>query len=124
MFITAASRTSEVVQHVYAALDAAVALAKPGMRADALHDAAIKALSPYALHPVLEGSIGRRIGFSLDEGGALTADANHTLSPGDVYTLQVGAYDPASGGALASAATVALATGADLLHRSPAPVRP
>jgi hypothetical protein len=124
MFVTAASRSSDVQERARAALDAAIAAAKAGTRANALHAKAVEQLGKQAPHPMLSGSIGHLIGLSLDEGGALTAEATHTLAPGDVYTLHVGAHDPASGGAFASAAIAITATGADLLHRSPAPVRP
>jgi Xaa-Pro aminopeptidase len=124
MFMTAASQKSDAQERARAALDAALAIAEPGASADALHRKAIEALGPLTLHPVLNGSIGHRIGLSLDEGGALTRETRHTLAAGDVYTLHVGAHDPASGGAFASAAIAITSTGADLLHRSPAPVRP
>jgi hypothetical protein len=54
----------------------------------------------------------------------LTRDATHTLAPGQIYTLHVGAHAETTGGALLSAGIVIAATGVDILHRSPAPVRP
>ena len=68
---------------------------------------------------MLSGSIGHHIGLSLNEGGELTRDSRHALKPGEVYTLHVGAYDPASGGALTSAMIAITANGSDVLHRSP-----
>ena len=77
-------------------------------------------MESFALHPVLGGSVGHRIGLSPDEGGALREDGSHTLAPGEVYTLQVGAHDLTAGGALISAMVAITASGADVLHCSPA----
>ena len=100
IFVTAASRASDVQRRVQAALDAMLAAAGPGARASTLHAKAVAQLGALPLHAVLSDSVGRRIGFSLDEGGALTHEADHALAPGEVYTLHVGAHNPASGGAL------------------------
>ena len=81
---------------------------------------ATAALAPYSLHPVLSGSVGRRIGLSLNEGGEITSDSRHTLKPGEVYSLAVGACDPQDGGALTSAMVAITPTGSELLHVSPA----
>jgi Xaa-Pro aminopeptidase len=124
MFVTAASRDTDVAKRVQAALDAALAVAKPGTSASTLSTKAMETIVPHALHPALGGSIGHLVGLSLDEGGALKPDATHTLAPGEVYTLHVGAHEAATGGAFASAAIAITDTGADLLHRSPASVRP
>jgi Xaa-Pro aminopeptidase len=111
-------------QRTQAALDAAFRSAVPGAPARALHAAALAKLAPHSLHPVLGGSIGHRIGWSPDEGGVLTGDAAHTLAPGDVYTVQVGAHDPAAGGALTSAMIAVTARGSELLCASPGSSHP
>jgi hypothetical protein len=67
---------------------------------------------------VLGGSIGRRIGFSPDEGSKLQRDARHVLVAGDVYALHVGACDPQAG-AVASAMVAITPTGCEVLVRSP-----
>lgn len=121
MFVTGLRRTSAVEEHARASLRALLELAKPGALASELHAEAIKALSPYALHPVLSGSVGRRIGLSLDEGGEIRSDSRHVLKSGEVYSLAVGACDPQAGGALTSAMVAITATGSELLHLSPAP---
>jgi hypothetical protein len=76
-------------------------------------------LKPYALHPVLSGSVGNRIGYSQDEGGHLTCDSPDMLRIGDTFSLHVGAHD-AGGGAFASAMIAITPKGYDLLHRSTA----
>jgi hypothetical protein len=43
----------------------------------------------------------------LNEVGDLRHDASHTLAPGEVYTLHVGAHDPKAGTAEAQAASAA-----------------
>jgi Xaa-Pro aminopeptidase len=123
-FVSAGDRTADVQQRANAALDAVLQSTAPGASAAALHAKALDALKPLALHPMLSGSIGNRVGLSLDEGFALTRDASHTLAPGDVYALHIGAHDPARGGAFASAIVVITAKGYDLIHRSTAPSKP
>ena len=124
MFVSAASASSDLQQRTQAALEAMLQTAGPGVLASDLHAKAIAQLGGHALHPVLGGSVGHRIGLSPDEGGALRHDSRHTLAPGEVYSLHVGAHDPASGGAVISAMIAITANGSELLHRSPAPLRP
>ena len=119
MFVTAAAGASAVQQRVRAGLDAVLRSANPGVTAASLHAKAIEQLGGLPLHPVLSGSIGHRIGLSLNEGSELTNDGHHTLKPGEVYTLHVGAYEPASGGALTSAMIAITANGSEILHHSP-----
>lgn len=121
MFVTGSRHTSAVEQRAQASLRKLLELAKPGAAAAELHAKATETLAPYVLHPVLSGSVGRRIGLSLNEGGAIRADSNHALKPGDIYSLAVGASDPQTGGALTSAMIAITATGSDLLHLSPTP---
>jgi Xaa-Pro aminopeptidase len=120
MFVSAASIPSELQPRIEAALEAMLQSAGPGVLAGDLHARAIEQLGSFALHPVLGGSVGHRIGLSPDEGGALREDSSHALAAGEVYTLQVGAYDPISGAALVSAMVAITATGAEALHCSPA----
>jgi Xaa-Pro aminopeptidase len=119
MFVTAAAGAGAAQQRAQAGLDAVLRSANPGVTAAVLHAKAVGQLGALPLHPVLSGSVGHRIGLSPNEGGELTNDGHHTLKPGEVYTLHVGAYEPASGGALTSAMIVITANGADILHRSP-----
>jgi Xaa-Pro aminopeptidase len=120
-FVSDGGRIADVQRRANAALDAVLQSTAPGASAAALHAKAVDTLKPLALHPVLSGSIGNRIGLSLDEGFALTRDASHTFAPGDVYALRVGAHDPASGGAFASAIVAVTAKGHDLILHPPAP---
>jgi Xaa-Pro aminopeptidase len=119
LFVTGTRRASEVERRAQAGLSVLLELAKPGASAAELHAKATAALAPYALHPVLSGSVGRRIGFSLNEGGEIRSDSRHALEPGEVYSLAVGACDPQTGGALISAMVAITATGSELLHLSP-----
>jgi Xaa-Pro aminopeptidase len=120
MFVSAASAPSELQPRVEAALEAMLQAAGPGVLASDLHAKAVEQLGSFVLHPVLGGSVGHRIGLSPDEGGALRGDSDHALAPGEVYALQVGAYDPINGGALVSALVAITASGAEALHCSPA----
>jgi Xaa-Pro aminopeptidase len=105
-------------ERAQAGLAAALRSAAPGIAAADLHAQAIKPLGASALHPVLSGSVGRRIGFSSNEGGELRHDARHILAAGDVYALHVGASDPQAGGAVASAMVAITPKGCEVLLRS------
>jgi Xaa-Pro aminopeptidase len=120
LFVTGARRASEIEGRAQAALRVLLELAKPGASAAELYAKAIAALAPYSLHPVLSGSVGRRIGLSLNEGGEIRSDSRQSLKPGEVYSLAIGGYDPQAGGALTSAMVAITPTGSDLLHVSPA----
>jgi len=120
LFVTGTRRASEVERRTQVGLSVLLELAKPGAAAPDLYAKVIGALAPYTLHPVLSGSVGRRIGFSLNEGGEIRGDSRHALKPGEVYSLAVGACDPQTGGALSSAMVAITATGSELLHLSPA----
>jgi Xaa-Pro aminopeptidase len=120
LFVTGARRASEIEDRAQAALRTLLELAKPGTRAAELHARATASLAPYSLHPALSGSVGRRIGFSLNEGGEIRSDSRHSLKPCEVYSLAVGACDPQAGGALTSAMVAMTPTGSELLHVSPA----
>lgn len=118
LFVTISDRPSSVLVRAEAALDAVLAAMAPGAATADVFAAARNALGPYALHPVLSGRVGRRIGFSLDEGGAIEASAEGRIAPGSLYALHVGAVDPAEGGAIASALLAITPRGAELLVRS------
>jgi Xaa-Pro aminopeptidase len=120
LFVTGVRQASDVERRAQAGLRILLELARPGAVAADLHAKATAALAPYMLHPVLTGSIGRRIGLSLNEGGEVRSDSQHALKPGDVYSFAVGGYDPQAGGALTSAMVAITATGSELLHVSPA----
>ena len=118
-FVSAGAGKGDLRKRAQAGLDAVLRAATPGAGAGELHARAIAALGSHALHPALSGSIGRRIGLSLSEGGELTRDSRHALRPAEVYALHVGVHDPAAGGAFASAMIAMTANGSELLHRSP-----
>jgi Xaa-Pro aminopeptidase len=118
-FVCAAERPSDVQQRTRGGLEAALRFAGPGISAADLHAQATKPLGESPLHPVLGGSVGRRIGFSPNEGGELRRDAGHVLKAGDVYALHVGTSDSQAGGAMASAMVTITPNGCEVLMRSP-----
>jgi len=120
VFVAGLRAMSSPHMRAQAGLRALLDLVKPGVAACDLHGAATKELGAYALHPVLSGSVGRRIGLSLNEGGELRADSRHALAPGEIYSVHVGACDPHAG-ALTSAMIAVTATGSEIIHLSPAP---
>jgi Xaa-Pro aminopeptidase len=116
-FVCAADPRSPLLERAQAGLEAALRSVSPGITAADLHAKAMAPLGGAALHPVLSGSIGRRIGFSSNEGGELRREARHILQPGDVYALHVGTSD-AKAGAVASAMVAITAKACDVLVRS------
>jgi Xaa-Pro aminopeptidase len=119
-FVTGTKKGSPAILRAQSSLRAMLARAKSGVTGADLHAAATAALAPGSLHPVLGGSVGRRIGFSLDEGGAITSDSRHQLKAGEVYSLNTGTCD-SDGGALTSAMIEITQNGYHLLQLSPAP---
>jgi Xaa-Pro aminopeptidase len=117
-FVAAADRPGALQERVEAGLNAALRRAAPGVSAAALFAAASEPLGEAALHPVLGGSVGRRIGLSANEGGELKRDASHVLAAGDVYALHVGTAD-AESGTIASAMVAITPKGCELMLRSP-----
>jgi Xaa-Pro aminopeptidase len=117
-FVCAAERPSDLLERAQAGLEAALRSAGPGIGAADLHAQATLPLGGSPLHPVLGGSVGRRIGFSSNEGSELRRDARHVLEAGDVYALHVGGSDPQSGGAVASAMVTITPKGCEVLVRS------
>jgi Xaa-Pro aminopeptidase len=116
-FVSAADLPGAIHDRAQAGLEATLRAAGPGVVAADLHAKAIAPLGAHPLHPALSGSVGRRIGFSPNEGGELRPDARHTLTAGDVYALHVGASDP-NGGAIASAMVAITPKGCEVLLRS------
>jgi Xaa-Pro aminopeptidase len=113
-FVSDHKSASVVQARAHAGLRVLLDLAKPGASASALHAAATKELAAFAPHPVLSGSMGRRIGLSLNEGGEIRSDSRHTLAAGDVYALHVGACD-SQAGAVASAMVAITEAGSELI---------
>jgi Xaa-Pro aminopeptidase len=115
LFVSEADPASEVAMRAQAGLAALLQAIEQGEGAAALHEKATQALGGYALHPVLEGSVGRRIGLSPDEGGELTADNSAEPARGEIYALHVGCYAPQAGGAIASTMMTLTAKGLEIL---------
>jgi Xaa-Pro aminopeptidase len=119
MFITVDDGSiTPAARHAEAALDAIIAIMRPGARTDALHAKAVGALVPFKLHPVLGGSVGHGIGLSLHEGPEFQGSGDTTLVEDGVYALQVGTADAKAGNVLISAIVRVAATGAEVLVRS------
>ncbi|HEY4403818.1 MAG TPA: M24 family metallopeptidase, partial [Xanthobacteraceae bacterium] len=116
-FVSWADSPGDIHARAQAGLEAALGAAAPGIVAADLHAKAIAPLGADPLHPVLSASIGRRIGFSPNEGSELRPNARHALAAGDVYALHVGASDP-TGGAVASAMVAITPKGCEVLLRS------
>ena len=114
-FITVTARPSDVLRRAQAGLAAALVAAGPDVVSRALYAQVVAPLGRLPLHPALSAAVGRRVGLSLDEGGALTADSAQVMAAGSVYALHVGAIDAAAGGALVSAMVAITPRGAEVL---------
>ncbi|MGH6671645.1 MAG: M24 family metallopeptidase [Xanthobacteraceae bacterium] len=121
-FVTIDARRLRALASAENALDALIAAVRPGVRAAEIYAAAVGALAPLPLHPVLAGSAGHGIGLSLNEEPNFVAGADAELVDEGIYTLQVGVADATDGNALLSAVVRNTATGAEVLSRSPAAI--
>src|SRR6266545_4153333 len=119
-FVTGLRGPSDLHRYSQAALRTLLDRARPGVAAAELYAAAKKELGPHALHPVLSGSYGRRIGLSLNEGGEIRPGSRHVLTPGEVYSLHAGASD-AQAGALTAAMIAITGAAPHIIDLSPAP---
>jgi Xaa-Pro aminopeptidase len=120
MFVTVDDGTiTPTARHAEAALDAVIAIMRPGVRTSEVYAKAVGALAPYKLYPVLGGSVGHGIGLSLHEGPEFQVSGDATLVEDGIYTLQVGAADAKAGNALMSAIVRVAAKEAEVLVRSP-----
>ena len=117
LFVCVDDHASDLQTRAQAGLAAALQSAAPGIGAAELHAKATQPLGQHPLHPALGGIVGRRIGFSSNEGSELRHDATHVLKVGDVYALHVGASD-AQAGAIASAMVAITPKGCEVLMRS------
>ena len=118
MFVSAGDQASDPQRRARAGLDAALQDMRPGAAAADVYAKAMAPLGGLALHPVLGGGVGRRVGLSANEGGELRSGSSHMLQAGEVYALHVGTHDAAGGGAFASAMAVVTEKGAEVLTRS------
>lgn len=118
MFVTIAAARDPVVQRAEAALDALITTALPGTRAADLHAAAVAALAPFQLHPVLGASVGHGIGLSLHEGIEFRAGKQAALVEDGIYALQLGTAGE-SGHVLLSAIVRSTANAPEVLARTP-----
>jgi Xaa-Pro aminopeptidase len=121
LFVNAAEQPSDILRRADAGLSAVLGAAEYGANAIALHAKATEPLGSYSLHPVLGGSVGRRIGLSLDEGGKLGRHTDELLwvHSDDVYAVHVGTRDPDAGGVIVSAMITMTPEGCEVLARSP-----
>jgi Xaa-Pro aminopeptidase len=120
LFVTVDERRTQASRHAELALDALIAAVRPGAWAAALYVKTIEALRPFALHPILGGSIGHGIGLSLNQQPEFRAGTEIELVEDGVYTLQIGIADASAGNALVSAIVRNAAQGVEVLLRSPA----
>jgi hypothetical protein len=118
LFVSEADPAGKPARSAQAGLSALLQSIENGASAGVLYQRAMDALGPSPLHPVLGGSVGRRMGLSGAEGGELIAASMHTMLRGHVYGLHVGTAD-GQAGAIASAMVMLNATGYEVLVRSP-----
>ena len=120
MFVSAAGSASDVHAGAQAGLAAiaAISRAPAPCASEPLRQGDGARSAPMHCIRVLSGSVGRRIGLSLDEGGDIRRDSRHTLGRGEVYALaRRRATIRKAGGALTSAMIAITAHGLrDALH--------
>jgi hypothetical protein len=117
LFVTAVDRRAGIVSGVQKTLEVLKQAAKPGAGGSQLHALAMRTLESQPLHPVLGGSVGRRIGLSLNEGEDLRQDSAHALQAPNVYALHAGTRN-SERGALFSAMVLMTPKGPEVLCSS------
>jgi Xaa-Pro aminopeptidase len=117
LFVSAGEPSSDSARPAREALTAGLNSVARGLTADKVYANAIAPLAASPLHPVLGGSVGRRVGLSANAGDELGPDRRHALTPGEVYALHVGTRDMQSG-AIASAMVLVTSSGCEQLVSS------
>lgn len=99
-FVSVGNSSSRAARRAVSGLDTLIAGFKPDASVSAITKGVVSSMGPQ--HPVLSGSLGHRVGLSLEEGDALNANASATIMSGIVYALRTGVLDE-EGGVIASA---------------------
>jgi Xaa-Pro aminopeptidase len=100
-FVSAGAHPDENAT-VTRAIHALIETAHPGVTGAQLHRAASDILKEATAHPALEGSVGHRIGLSLQEGPQFTQASAEPLEANQTYSFHVGLLG-SHGGCFASA---------------------
>ncbi len=110
---------------VVRALEAAVAVIRPGVRAGDVDAAARGVLAGEGLAEAFVHSTGHAVGLDIHEGPRLSAESDDVLEEGMVVTVEPGVYLPGLGGIRVEDLVVVRADGAEVLTALPrGPQRP
>jgi Xaa-Pro aminopeptidase len=104
--VTLAAGDTGPVQETVAALERAIAAARPGTTGRALQQAMRPALNALAPHATLGAKVARAHGLSLDMQSWITASSDEALCEASAYVLLAGGADAAGRHALASATVI------------------
>lgn len=94
----ATERQREVYGYVRKMLEAGLAAAGPGVRAEAIHDAALQVIADTEYLPYFYHSIGHGFGLFVHESPFVRPQSPDTLQAGNTMTVEPGLYIPGWGG--------------------------
>ncbi len=106
-FVTLSHSPSAALTHAQKGLAAMLKSVRDGVTFAELAAIATKHIEPYAIHPLVQNSIGNSIGLSLEEPYEFIPEQSNAIQSGGIYTLRCGvasqAWDAAADNAIVSA---------------------
>jgi Metallopeptidase family M24 len=106
-FVTSSHSPSAGVMHAHNGLAAMLKCVRDGITFKELSSIAAKQIAPYAIHPLVQNSVGNSIGLSIKEPCEFIPKQSNAIQSGGIYTLRCGvvgqAGDAAADNAIVSA---------------------
>ncbi len=94
----ATERQKEIYNYVQKMLEAGISVAKDGVRAEAIHDAALQVIADTEYLPYFYHSIGHGFGLFVHESPFVRPESPDVLQAGNTMTVEPGIYIPGWGG--------------------------
>ena len=122
-FVTLSHSPSAALTHAQKGLAAMLKSVRDGVTFAELAAIATKHIEPYAIHPLVQNSIGNSIGLSLEEPYEFIPEQSNAIQSGGIYTLRCGvasqAWDAAADNAIVSAMISIAGERAEILWSCP-----
>ncbi len=115
----ASPRHREIYDQVNLALSAALEMMRPGVKAGDVDARAREVLAEKDLDQYFGHSLGHGLGREVHDSGRLAKGSETMLEPGQVWTVEPGAYLPGFGGVRIEDDVVVTETGIEILTHSP-----
>lgn len=105
------------IEAVVEALDTAIDVLRPGVKASEVYEASVKVLDRYGLRDKFVHGLGHGVGIVVHEPPYLRAGSNTVLEPGMVVTVEPGVYFPGKYGIRVEELVVITKKGCKVLSR-------